>query len=163
MTKIHIVGQAPARSGDGRPFTGQSGTRLCELLGLINYDALSKRFILENLVNRPMQKHLNGRGDQFDAMIAQKRATLMLRTWLKSDELTPVIACGHLVFKTLTNRPKPFFKGTTIRVPGRESAIEVWNFPHPSGASAFWNDPKNVREARAFLNRLVKRYGVDMQ
>lgn len=163
MTRLHFVGQAPARSGDGRPFTGHSGQRLCQLLDLVNYEALARRFDLENLLDRPMEKHSNGRGDAFERDAGVTQGRILVRQWLKQDELVPVVACGHQVFKSLTGTAKPFFKGKTIRKVGHSGRVEVWNFPHPSGASAYWNDPKKYREAQAFLRRLVKRYGINMQ
>lgn len=166
MTEVIILGQAPARSGDGRPFTGPSGRRLCQLLGLPHYDSLKNRFTLQNLTPRPVHKLANGRGDTFDRLAAKASAELMVREWARSDEPVAIIACGHAVFNCVTHESKPFFKGKKIglrHIDWDAEPIEVWCFPHPSGASAFWNDQHNWLEARQFLMRLSKRYGIELQ
>ena len=166
MTEVVILGQAPARSGDGRPFTGPSGRRLCQLMGLPHYDCLRDRFTLQNLVNRPVYQQPYGRGDTFDRLAARGRAQMLVRDWSKSEEPVAVIACGHAVFECVTKVKRPFFKGKKIALYSDDwdaKPIEVWCFPHPSGASAFWNEPKNWQAAHEFLIKLSKRYGINLQ
>lgn len=162
MRKMYFVGQAPARSGDGRPFSGYSGQRLYGLLDLFNYDALDRRFGLENLLDRKAPKSPSGRGDTFDRALAERKAMEIVRRLLREERTIGVVACGHQVFRCFSGEPKPFYKGKTIRSAKSRGRLEVWNFPHPSGTSAYWNDRSNWLEAQAFLNRLVKRYGIDL-
>lgn len=158
MTAIKIVGQAPARSGDGRPFTGPSGQRLTRLMGLTNYDALATRFDLVNLLRAPVGKAASGRGDTFDRAAAERQAQYLMRQWAVQPDLIVAIACGHEVFRCLTHTQVPFFEGKALKL-GPAQFVDVWCFPHPSGSSAFWNDNSNQRLAAEFLNRLVKHYG----
>jgi hypothetical protein len=162
MIRLKIVGQAPARSGDGRPFTGSSGQRLCHLFGLMNYEALASRFDLMNLLDHTVEQSASGRGDTFDRATAIARAHKMILYWVAQGEVIPVLACGHDVFKCLTGVNKPFFSGKSIKLSGHLGQVDVWCFPHPSGASAFWNNASNWNDGQYFLKRLVKRYGINM-
>jgi len=158
MNDFHIVGQAPSRQGDGRPFTGPSGRRLCDLFGVQHWEALNRLADLQNLVDVPAVKFQ--RGDSFDREAAMIRATALVKLWAATSEFSVVLACGHSVFQALTRHQSPFFKGKALSFPQLESRVEIWNFPHPSGASAFWNDPRNVQEARDFIGKLRDRYGM---
>lgn len=150
MTKLVICGQAPSRVGDGRAFSGPSGKRLAQLFKLEDYEALAAQVTLVNLLENPADKR-SDRGDFFDVVAARAGARRLNVEWDHDPEKIVVLACGHLVFRCLTGRKLPFFRG--ISRPG----VEIWCFPHPSGASAFWNLPENRKRARRFLKRLLKR------
>lgn len=161
MTRVVILGQAPARTGNGLPFTGSSGSRLCRLLDLSNYEALDRRFDLMNLLPAPVARRASGRGDSFDRVKAEQQAKTLVRQWAADEELHVVIACGHEVFRSLTDKPGTFFKGKVIGT-SKARRVDIWCFPHPSGASSFWNDQRNTLQAKVFLHGLLKRYGIDM-
>lgn len=155
MTKLVICGQAPSRVGDGRPFSGPSGKRLAALLKLGDYEALAAQVTLVNLLEAPEDKR-SDRGDHFDVVAARAGARRLNLQWNDDPEDIVVLACGHLVFRCLTGKRVDFFRG--IRRPG----VEIWAFPHPSGASAFWNFPENRKRAHRFLKRLLKQRAILM-
>lgn len=160
MSRVHIVGQAPARSGDGRPFTGASGKRLVNLLGLEDYDELAEKFHLDNIFDQKADKMLSGRGDNFPEPLARKVGIKHMRRYAREGGPQLVLACGHKVFKALTGKRVELFTVLVVEVPiGEEEVpVHVCCFPHPSGASAYWNDIENVEIARQFLIRLQERF-----
>lgn len=161
MTKLVIVGQAPAKSGDGRPFSGPSGRRLYQLFNLEHYDALASRATLVSLLDRPVDVGSPSRGAAFDHQAANRRARQLMVEWAKDPELVVVLACGKEVFTSLTGTQRPFFRGKKGKL-GPVQFVDLWCFPHPSGASSFWRDPQNIRQAQNFLKRLLYLYGIDI-
>jgi len=155
VTKLVFCGQAPSRVGDGRAFSGPSGRRLAALLMLRDYEHLAAQCCLINIFDEPQERR-DARGDYFDEDKARRKARHLMTAWAASEERVVVVACGHAVYRALTQRKGEFFKGVRI------SGVEVWCFPHPSGASSFWNFRKNVMLSSNFLNRLVKRSGIVM-
>lgn len=168
MTELVICGQAPSRVGDGRPFTGPSGKRLAALFGLGSYEELASKYPLANIFDVPAApRKLHARrssnrrapGDQWDAIEARKRGVQKMERWAVQSELVAVLACGHNVYQALTAESRQFFEGQAFRR-GPVQGVDVWCFPHPSGASQFWNDEKNRARAAAFLKRLQGYYGM---
>ena len=153
MTRLVFCGQAPSRVGDGRPFSGPSGKRLAQLLNLRDYEDLAAQVTLVNLIEEPVEK-TEGRGDAFDLVQARARARELVESWVDDDEQIIVIACGHSVYRCLTGSKVELFRGR------RTFGVEIWCFPHPSGASAYWNFRGNVDRSARFLNRLVERKGI---
>lgn len=167
MTTLIICGQAPSRVGDGRAFTGPSGRRLAALFGLRNYEELAAKAMLTNIFDQPAKpKRLPARrrtkysasGDEFDSEAAAGRARELLQVWKDLNDRVIVVACGHAVFQALTGRKGEFYKGRNVQLAG--TVIEVWCFPHPSGASSYWNYDENKRMAANFLRRLLNRAGM---
>lgn len=143
-----LVGQAPARSGDGRPFTGRSGERLCRLLGLPGYDALCDALDMTNLVPE-IQPRLQRRGDPFNVTKA-KVAAINLMTEQKALGRGTIICAGLKVWDAFgCPDDADWFDGHQRR------GMTFWKFPHPSGASAFWNHRRDVEEASQFLRSIV--------
>lgn len=155
MTRLIFCGQAPSRIGDGRAFSGPSGRRLAALLNLRDYEDLASQCTLTNIFDVPAERR-DARGDRFDEDVARLRAKHLMECWATSEEKLVVVACGHAVYRALTQQKGEFFRGHRI------SGVEVWCFPHPSGASAFWNYRKNVLLAANFLKRLQKQAGIVM-
>lgn len=158
--KLYICGQAPSRQGDGRPFTGPSGDRLVKLFGLRDYEHLASQFTLINLLDQPAsnvcakpsgKKHAGDAFDRDEAVI--KAFGLMLEWWDRGSQVV-VLACGSSVTEALLGVKVKRFKGRRVR------NVEIWHFPHPSGASHFWNSPDNVERSREFLKRLLDRYEI---
>lgn len=157
MSRIAIVGQAPSRLGDGRPFTGPSGERLCLLLGLDRgWCQLAAKYDLSNLLTQTQQRDVSGRGDTFDIATARRMGQAMIDTWLMEGDRRRVLACGKRVFYCLTGKKRELFQGVMIKHP-LGHRVEVWCFPHPSGASSFWNDEENWNRAMRFLKMLQDR------
>lgn len=155
MTRLFFCGQAPSRVGDGRPFTGPSGRRLAALLMLRDYEHLASQCTLVNVFQVPAERR-DDRGDEFDKELARELGKHLMVEIADSDEPAIVVACGHAVYRALTGRKGTFFKGRRVE------GVEVWCFPHPSGASAFWNSRGQVLLAANFLSKLLKRSGIVM-
>jgi uracil-DNA glycosylase len=153
MTKLVFCGQAPSRIGDGRPFSGPSGKRLAALLRLRDYEHLHASVGLVNLFSIPADRQ-EARGDGFDEVEARARAERLLEGWNSWHEETIVVCCGHQVYQAFTGERSQFFKGK------RMGQVELWCFPHPSGASSYWNHRANVLQAANFLRRLLNRSGI---
>lgn len=153
-----IVGQSPARSGDGRPFTGASGMRLCRLLGIEeDYRALTALVDLTNIFGDIPAKRPGIKGDVFDSDAARFIARNMLTTELNRGR-EHFVLCGKKVatafgvgsMDTLTSgvyvRPKSL---------GTHHLVSLHILPHPSGINLFWNDRDNISKASAFLKGIV--------
>lgn len=164
MTELIICGQAPSRVGDGRAFSGPSGRRLANLFGLRDYEELASMYTLTNIfdvpaVRRPLPARRSSKhrsiGDEFDERLALDRGYEMTLDWVNMEEAPVVLACGAKVAKALIGRPVPMYKGKRLG-----ERLDVWHFPHPSGASQYWNSPDHVEVAARFLKRLLERYGL---
>ncbi len=147
MPKPIILGQAPARSGDGRPFSGPSGRRLCALAGLSSYEELTEAFDLRNLIDEKMAKKARGKGDEFPRALAAEAAEklkyrLPMDFWVicMGNQVANLMEVGRAKTPLMTWKVKLYSTiGNSMR------------FPHPSGVSHFWNEPENVRKASEVL------------
>lgn len=140
--KLTIVGQAPGRSRNKKPFDGASGRRLARLAGLGSYAELAARVRLVNLLARFPGKL--GKGDAFPrGAAAAALGSLRLRG--------TILLAGRNVAAAFGLRTR-YFAWTELR--GKPCAV----LPHPSGISHWWNEPKNVRRASSFLRSLVRRH-----
>jgi uracil-DNA glycosylase len=172
MTKFIICGQAPSRVGDGRPFTGPSGKRLAALGGFRDYEHLAAEVTLMNLFGSPQarsQAILCGRrsgktvaqerahaGDEFDTDLAAVEAFGVMLQWLKNkEERHIVMACGSKVFLAFTGQKVTMYRGVRMA-----DNIEIWYFPHPSGASHYWNSKENRLRAANNFRKLLRRAGI---
>ncbi len=155
-----IVGQAPSRKGDGAPFSGPSGARLCRLVGVKDPEELKDYFKLINLIKHQLDPHPRGRGDKFDLNEAKKRATRILS---EAEPEQVFIACGRQVWKCLTGTPDgEFYTRRVVTVTHNKKPsvdVNVYLFPHPSGASSIWNYPAEVRRAQTFLRLMAEGLG----
>ena len=159
MTELVIVGQAPSRIGDGRPFSGPSGKRLAALFGLRDYEQLAASMTLINIFGNSADRR-EVRGDHFDRDRARQLGEELVELWRGHRGHVIVIACGHSVFQALTGQRGTFYQAMIFSE--EASHIEVWCFPHPSGASSYWNEVPNRLTAANFLRRILKRSGIDM-
>lgn len=159
MNKLVIVGQAPSRLGDGRPFSGPSGKRLQQLTGLKSYEQLADAFTLENIFPFSADKLTSGRGDEYDVAVARRIGDAKMLVWSLSQKPQYVLACGHQVYKSLTGSPQILFGRRVFNYPAWGGRVVIFNFPHPSGASGFWNEPDNTRKAKHFLAKLLHHLG----
>lgn len=168
MTKLVICGQAPSRVGDGRAFSGPSGRRLASLMLLPDYEALARQVILTNIFDAPAARRAircrpsskrNAPGDEFNMDEAYVSGMTKMLEWAADPELVVVLACGKNVTKALGFPDLEFYKGRALKA-GPVQGVDVWAFPHPSGASQYWNDQANHVRASIFLKRLLKRYEI---
>lgn len=152
MAELYIVGQAPARTGDSRPFTGNSGKRLLRLFGWPSYEYMAARVNLLNLLNEHQPPIEHGRGDHFDYDTAKREALRLRGHWFYFYPETHVICCGVKVFKCFTGRsPKQAFKGLALTDQRFNTVVKCWYLPHPSGANPYYNDPGLSAQAAKFL------------
>lgn len=145
-----LVGQAPARSGDGRPFTGASGRRLCSLLEIESYDDLAHLLDMTNLIPQIQPKIKGKKGDSFDRALA-KRAAIRIYTQCVEEGRDRVILAGKGVAAAFLPQQQAinyFQRYLTV-------SIRICVIPHPSGVNLFWNDPANVEKASRFLRAIV--------
>lgn len=150
--KALIVGQAPARSGDGTPFSGPSGRRLCQLLEVPSLDELRQWFDLDNLITHQLPQRSDGRGDMFHVKRAEDRAKEIIQN---SPSGRIIVACGRQVWAAFgCDLSIPWF-GRMVRANPRGEPVELRLFPHPSGVSHFWNEPENVQRARDALKAIA--------
>lgn len=161
-----ILGQAPSRLGDGRPFTGPSGDRLVQWAGVESRDELLKYFRLDNLLPEPLPHHPerrkpNGnlktvnfsrrRGrEQAVQFIARQNDYLIAENAGKVVKLD-VVVLGKKVWESLElNMETPIF-GRVVKVGLR---MRFHRFPHPSGLNHQMNDPKFLGETSERLRRI---------
>lgn len=167
MTKLVICGQAPSRVGDGRAFSGPSGRRLASLMLLPDYEALARQVTLTNIFEVPAKAKIiacrrgkrNAPGDQFDMDSAYVIGMAKMLEWAADPELVAVVACGKKVTAALGVPDLDWYKGKALKA-GPVQGVDVWAFPHPSGASTYWNDSANHDLASKFLRNLLKHYGL---
>lgn len=143
--KALIVGQAPSEDTDGRPpFTGRSGARLADLLG-IPHAALPRYVDLVNLIDRWPGKTKRGKGDQFPMGEARAAATMLL-------SVTPhdrIVACGVRVADALG---LPDIRPLETRTIGARLFLML---PHPSGVNLWWNDVDHIAAATERLRKFI--------
>lgn len=157
MNPFAIIGQASSRFDDGRVFPGPSGRRLVELLGFDDYVDLWSKAHLQNLFEIEERLPRDDAGHRMDMAEARKRAQAILDAMLFINPQTQVIACGRNVFSALTGRRRiDFYKGLRIKSDYGHH-VDVWCFPHPSGANDYWSDPTNVEFASKFIRKIYKR------
>ena len=146
--KLLFVGQAPSRTaGRVRAFDGRSGQRLASLLDLTLAEFLA---IVDtvNLLARWPGKHggkyaYREKGDRFPIATARRKAN-RLKKELHALRHPVVVLCGRRVARAFGVEGEFLSRH-------RRGGIQVLLFPHPSGCSQWWNDPKNVRAARRAL------------
>jgi hypothetical protein len=122
---------------------------------LRDYEHLASQVTLTNIFDVSADRR-DDRGDEFDDHQARMTGMLKMAEWALEEDEVVVVACGHQVYRALTGLKAEFFKGRKV------AGVEVWCFPHPSGASAFWNRQANVLRASNFLRRLLNRSGIMM-
>lgn len=163
MTKLVICGQAPSRVGDGRAFSGPSGRRLASLIDLGDYEELASKVTLTNIFDVIACKPRNAKhaGDEFDETTARAIGMMRVKLWSRDSEHVVVLACGTKVMRALCGQAPGMYRGKALVLePVR--GVDIWQFPHPSGASHYWNDPLNFTHAARFLNRLLKHYEISI-
>lgn len=142
-----IVGENPSTTGNGKPFSGQSGRRLMELLGYDNYKVLQEKFHLENLCEaryskvRARDRALSLRDHHYELLSNQdpKAAKHFILCGVKVQEAFGI----------------PQLKPFSCRLYGGERGLWLWAFPHPSGLNRFWNDATDTYKASMFLRALA--------
>ena len=155
MPRPLIIGQAPAQGNDALPpFSGQSGARLARLAGVGDTgDVLPNYFQLINLVEYWPGKTKSGRGDLLPRDSAQAKANKILSVLMKPGTAPRfVLLIGANVSDFMGFSDLPMLGG---RFAGGHHFIK---FPHPSGASSYWND-RTQSAIAGFILRGVLHHG----
>lgn len=150
MGRPLIVGLAPsARAGAGdRPLTGRSGERLARLAGL-SPEEFWEIFDRTNLLAEHPGRRSGGRGDVFGPTEAT-RATERASELLAGTSHPTLIVLGRKAAEAFGLRETPWFSFVY------RGGVRIAAAPHPSGFSAYWNEPVNRCEAAAFWSRLAR-------
>jgi uracil-DNA glycosylase len=160
--RLFLIGQAPGGvEGESRlPFSGPSGKRLFRWLEQAGWrEAEFRQRCYVSAVTKCFPgKHANGRGDRVPT--AAERA--LCRPWLDAELalVAPevIVPVGRLAINLFYEDKPPLVDvvGSSKRHQGRL----VVPLPHPSGASAWTNDPENqarVEQALAILGALKEQ------
>jgi len=149
---ITLIGEAPGKNGKpGEPaLLGNIGRRVARLMGTTEeqYQWQTRR---ENLLPHWPGKAKHGNGDAWPA----KRARAAARVMVTSRQLDGhvVILLGRRVADAFGIRRDVQWFTWTDGVIGTRFAVA----PHPSGASRWWNEPKNMRAAGRFWRAVYRR------
>ncbi len=149
--KTLIIGQAPAKGTVGKlPFSGKSGPKFAELLG-VKHEDLWTAFDVTNLLD-----YFPGsadRGDKFPAIAARTQAAEMLP--LLSGRT--VVFVGKNVSRAFGFARADFFEWHDGTVGNSKlTAFKYCVVGHPSGCSLYYNVQANVDRAHAFM-RMIPR------
>ena len=141
-----VVGQAPgSRTNPAEPLSGASGRRLANLCELPLNDFLLCFERVNLLASYPGP---NGKGDAFFLTEARAAAAALIG---KIATRKFVVLLGLNVARAFGHRA-PWF---AWRDAFKDSETWIAVAPHPSGISHWWNDPRNVRQAREFWRYLA--------
>jgi uracil-DNA glycosylase len=147
MMRILIVGQGPSKGGEGtKPLDGPgTGDKLAELAGLPREEMLS-RCTAVNLLSKWYGK--NGHGDKFPSAEAKKQAEKLRNAWKDFDR---IVLLGWNVASAFHIKGS---KEECLRWTTDKDGHVVAVVPHPSGASRWYNEPKNTSAAEKFMRGL---------
>ena len=137
--RVLLVGEAPAR-GTSRPFEGNSGRRLRELIG----EEAFGRLDLTNLYKRPMPRDW-WKGSYFPAELARRKAK---RFELPGGKSVVILLAGKRVAKAFGVKAR-YFEPCLLR---RRVCYVV---PHPSGVNRWYNVETNHWRAKQFFCALL--------
>ena len=142
-----MVGQAPARDGDGR--AALTGRSLDVLLGKHSLRDVARSCHRLNLV--PTYPGRVGSGDAFPTALARARAKKLI-PHLRGRV---VVTWGAQVADLMN----PDWRKTGWLICNHSQAFQHYPFPHPSGLNRWWNEARNRLSAQAVATRLVNEAG----
>lgn len=145
--KTVIIGQAPSRVSDpSEPLSGRSGARLASLAG-VDLPAFREFFDRRNMLSEWPGKA--GKGDAWPGAPEARAIAEGLRTGLATRR---VVLLGVNVARAFGFPGEPFLWARHWE--------GVFAFsPHPSGTNRWWNDRRQVEQARRFWRSLVEAPG----
>ena len=141
-TRPMLVGQAPARTTEGRgAFEGPSGVRLAGMLGVTLRELLGAADRVNLLDHYPGAHPTAPSGDAFPVDEGRVAAAALMPGLAGRD----VLLAGRAVASCF-RVAAPYFEWRE-----HEAGFSACVIPHPSGASRYWNDPTRRRFACARL------------
>lgn len=148
-TRPLIIGQAPSKftaAAKGcRPFSGWSGRRLAEILGL-SFAEMHKRIEFRNLLNY-FPGRAGAKGDEFP----EEEAAASARVLLAAISGRKVILAGRSVAAAFGVPNAYFCETTTVPTGTGVSGAIVGVIPHPSPVNAWYNVPGREKRVRDFV------------
>jgi uracil-DNA glycosylase len=148
-----LVGQAPGlvEVGVGLPFAGAAGRTLrrwLEPLGISDHESFLDRFAVAAVIKCYPGRQASGRGDRVPTRSERANCRPWTDAAVRLLDPSLVVPVGRLAIDDWLGRePLSDVIGNRFEVDGRA----VIPLPHPSGASAWTNDPAN----RALIARAV--------
>jgi hypothetical protein len=170
-----ILGQAPSRLGDGRPFTGPSGDRLLLWAQLETRDELLKYFRLDNLLSTPLPQYTDIRSPggklrtpsigrrvakdsaqqftarQYDYLKNQLGGQRGMDDFIRAGNAVEVICLGRKVWEAFGLPNNTLYLKSYLR---SQMGLKFYRFPHPSGLNHLMNDLEFLRETSEALRRV---------
>lgn len=163
--RVLLIGQAPGASEveAGRPFCGPAGKRLFRWLERAGFreDEFRKRHYIAAVTRCYPGRRASGRGDRVPSRSEQELCRPYLDTELELLGPDVILPVGRLAIRAfLGAQPLNAVVGSVTQDAGGRWIVP---FPHPSGASRWFNDPENaahVERAIRHLARLRRRLGL---
>lgn len=160
--RLMLVGQAPGAAEEGTrhmPFGGGAGARLFQWLARAGWDEQSFRAscYMTSVTKCFPGKSMSGNGDRVPSVAEQK----LCRPWLEAElalvQPAVIVPVGSLAIRLFW----PQQAGGKLKlndVVGEavvdDAGRHIVPLPHPSGASRWHNDPRNVGRLERALFRL---------
>jgi uracil-DNA glycosylase len=163
--RVLLVGQAPGASevAANRPFHGPAGRRLFQWLARAGFeeDEFRKRHYLAAATRCYPGRRASGRGDRTPSRKEQDLCRPYLDAELELLRPDVILPVGRLAIRAFLGAKSLNEVVGTVT----QDAEGRWivPFPHPSGASRWFNDPENqahVERAIRHLARLRRRLGL---
>lgn len=162
-----ILGQAPSRLGDGRPFTGPSGDTICKWAGVESREKLLEYFELDNLLSKPLPVNGADRRSPSAFSPTQARAQagkflerqrVRLRKELGQSEYNDFIDSGEIVVVALGTKVWRSFRlprnAEVFDEQPVSAEFRIVRFPHPSGLNHQLNDSEFVANVQRRLREI---------
>jgi uracil-DNA glycosylase len=139
---VCFVGERPGRSEGYQPAfsKGQSAARLAGLMDCESLFEFTTKYLRFNLIPEWSPY-------RFPVDEARRSAQTMRKI---INQPVVLILCGRQVMRAFDVDKLDYLKTT------QQGLISLATLPHPSGLSRWWNEPKNVMDAREFLSRFRK-------
>ena len=162
--RIMIVGQAPGITEIQvlRPFNASAGRRLFEWLGEAGFDEADFRAnqYISSVTKCYPGKMPNGRGDRRPGREEQQLCRPYLDRTLAIIQPEVIILVGGLAIETLLGKFKlEAIIGKVFERPApwdRAKTVKMIPLPHPSGASAWTNSPRNQKLIKKAILELAR-------
>ena len=156
--RLLIVGQAPGASevAAERPFSGAAGRRLFGWLARAGFaeDELRKRHYFCSVTRCYPGRRASGRGDRSPSLAEQALCRPFLDREIELLDPLVIAPVGRLAIRAfLGTKPLNAVVGSATQDDAGRWLVPL---PHPSGASAWLNDPENAAHLDRALRQLAR-------